>query len=225
MAMFSKRWRSLLLLALAVAVGVAFATMRTAMATAAGGAPRFTAAEIADGVLFNDGPAARYLTNLNRGPTQWTDSIRETQRGIHDGIAADPRWADAFVANMQSGDPRRVSQGMSDLGVIARRTLDRQFDPRKVDDAIWQIDKEWAEQHLVHAAVLDAEFNYDTGADTWFETDTAVAVDKVAVVVIAVVLAIVLLDFSMPEFSDRAQLAHEVMVKDIAEGLQQEAGY
>jgi hypothetical protein len=79
MARFSRRWRSLLLLAVAIAVGVAFATLRTSAATAGGGAPRLPATEIADAVLFNDGPAARYLGELNRGPTAWTDSIRETR--------------------------------------------------------------------------------------------------------------------------------------------------
>ena len=69
-----------------------------------------TATEIADGVLFNDGRAANYLTALRRGPMTWTDEARETQSRINRSIMADPRWANGFTMRMQSGDPRQVAQ-------------------------------------------------------------------------------------------------------------------
>jgi len=219
MARFIVRWRPLLLVVLAVAVGATFAVSRTGTATAAS-APRLTATEIADGVLFNDGRAATYLTALRRGPTAWTDDLRGTQSRIHRSIAADPRWADGFTTRMQSGDPRQIAQGMSDLGVVARRVLDEQYGRDKVDKAVLQIDQDWVEERLIKEAMLDAEFSFDLGGGTWLETDSVVALWEVAVVAIAVVLAVVAIDFTPKTFSERANLAHEVLVEEIAAGLQ-----
>src|SRR5688572_14873402 len=78
MARFNTRWRRMALVALAVTVGVTFAGWRAGTASAEP-APRLTAVEIADGVLFNDGPAAKYLTELDRPETQWTDEMRQIQ--------------------------------------------------------------------------------------------------------------------------------------------------
>lgn len=219
MTRFNARWRPLILAALAVAVGVTFVVSRAGTATAA--APRLTAIEIVDGVLFNDGVAAQYLTELRRGKTEWNDELRRVQRLIHDSVSADPRWASSFAQRMQSGDPRKVARAMSELGVIARQVLDKLYGPDKVDEAILDIDKKWAEEQLTKASIAHTEFSLDSGSDTWFEVDTwAVAV---AVVAAALVLVVALIDFTPKDFSERADLAHEVLLNDVAAGLAMKA--
>lgn len=214
MARFNARWRPVTLAVLAVAVGVTFVVSRAETATAA--APKLTAIEIVDGVLFNDGAAAKYLTELRRGPTKWNSELRDVRDRIHKSVSADPRWADSFVQRIQSGDPRYVARALSDLGVVTRKVLDERYGPVKVDEAILDIDKKWAEEQLTKAAVLHNEFALDSGADTWFETESV----AVVVVAVALVLVIALIDFTPKDFSDRADLAHEVLIRDVAVGLQ-----
>lgn len=213
------RWRPIMMAVLVVTVGLAFVTWRANTATAAESAPRFTATEISDAVLFNDGPAAKHLTELRRGPTAWTDDLRTLQRRINDSILADRRWADTFVSQMQSGNPRLVERGMSSLGVLARAALDGLYGADKIDEALVEIDKKWMEELMAKAAMLNNEFSFDNGADVWFETDLVVVVAVAA----ALVLVLALIDFTPKDWSDRADLAHEVMVGEVTAGL--EAGY
>lgn len=214
MAGFNTRWRPVILAALAVAVGVTFVVSRAETATAA--APRLTAVEIVDGVLFNDGVAARYLTDLRRGKTQWNAELREIQGAIHKSVTKDARWASDYAQLMQSGDPRKVTKAMSELGGHVRKVLDNMYGPVKVDEAILDIDRKWEEEQLAKASVMMTEFSLDSGADTWFETESV----AVLVVAVALVLVVALIDFTPKDFSDRADLAHEVLVADVAAGLE-----
>jgi hypothetical protein len=60
-----RRWK--LAIPLVVACGVLVAYQSQAHAAANGGsAPAFSATQLADGVMFDNGPAAAYLTSLNR---------------------------------------------------------------------------------------------------------------------------------------------------------------
>lgn len=212
MATFSARWRPAIMAVLAIAVGVTFVVSRAETADAA--ATRFTAIEIADGVLFNDGVAARHLTELRREPTKWNTELRDAQRRVHRSIAADQRWAKVFAQRMQSGDPSQVARAMSELGVIGRQVLDDLYGPVVVDEAIVDFDRKWEEEQLVKASVRHSAFSLDSGLDVWF------AVETVAVVAVALVLVIALIDFSPKDFSERADLAHEVLVNEVAIGLQ-----
>src|SRR5688572_27985968 len=56
-------------------------------------APKYGATELADAVLFNEGPAARHLGSLGRGEVPWNDTLREGQKAVHEAIERDPRWA------------------------------------------------------------------------------------------------------------------------------------
>jgi len=221
MAKLISRARPVLLVVLAVAVAVTFATWRANRAHAEGEAPRFTATEVSDGVLFNDGPAASYLVELNRGPTRWTDDLRAIQRQVNEAIDTDPAWARHFAEQMQSGDPNLVDEGFTNLGVIVRRVLDERYGPDAVDRAIVEIDREWIDEQLVRSAVLNNEFAFDSGHEVWYALDVFVAAEIAIAALAAVAIAAVYVVPVKPgnAYAARAKLAHEVLIARIAGGL------
>jgi SdpC family antimicrobial peptide len=220
MARFNTFWRPLVLLALAVVVGVGFAAWRAGSVQAAG-APRLKAGEIVDAVLFNDGPAARYLTGLRRGPTAWTEDIRKLQREIKATVEKDPAFAATFVTQMQSGNPLYTAAAMSRLGVIVRGELDEMYGYRAVDEAVAKFDQSFGDQRLAsaidEAAVENNEFSYDNGNDVWFAVDVLVV--AAAVVAVAVFLVATVGDGTPHEYSERTRLAHEVFIGHLATDL------
>jgi hypothetical protein len=221
MAKLIARARPVLLAVLAIAVAVAFATWRSNSAHAEEGAPRLAPTDISDAVLFNDGPAAGFLVDLNRGPTPWTGEMREVQREINDSIMADPAMAQGFAEQMQSGDPRQVEEAFNSLAITVRRVLDRRYGPDTVDKAMVDLDRQFIDDKLIRIAVLHNEFAFDNGHDVWFALDAVVAAEVVAVAVAAVALAavwVVTIKFD-DEFSERAKLAHEILIVKIAGGL------
>ena len=221
MAKLISRARPVLLVVLAVAVAVTFATWRANRAHAEGEAPRFTATEISDGVLFNDGPAAGYLAELNRGPTQWTADLRGVQRAVNEAIEADPAWANHFAEQMQSGDPNLVNEGFTSLGETVRRVLDDRYGPDEVDRAIVEIDRQWVDERLIRIAVLHNEFAFDSGHEVWYALDVFVAAEVAVVAIVAAALALVVVKPVEPDlvFSAKAQLAYEILIAKIAVGL------
>jgi hypothetical protein len=221
MAKLIARARPVLLVVLAVAVIVAFATWRAGQARAEGGAPRFTPTEISDGVLFNEGPAADRLIALNRGPTQWTGDLREIQRSLNESIMADPAWAQGFAEQMQSGDPRAVDAAFTSLGERLRRVLDRRYGQDTVDKTLVDIDKQWIDERLIRSAVLHNEFSFDNGHEVWYALDVVVAAEIALAALVAAVIAAVYVVPVRPDltYDARAKLAHEVLIEDITGGL------
>ncbi|MEQ4304266.1 hypothetical protein ABNF97_23265 [Plantactinospora sp. B6F1] len=222
MARFNARWRRITMAALAVTLGVTFAGWRAGAASAEP-APQLTAVEIADGVLFNDGPAAKYLTELDRPETPWTDEMRRIQELIRRYLDADPQLAKALSTWMQSGDPLKVAKGMHELGAVARKVLDELYGSEAIDKWVGEIDKAWGEErlYLQYTQVQLTQLINETMLDMYKGADTAVAVDVavVAVAVVAVVVAVVAIDATPREFSQRTRLAHEMLVKTIATSL------
>jgi hypothetical protein len=104
-----------------------------------GGAPRYGATDLADAVLFNEGPAARHLESLGRGQVPWNDVLREGQKAVHDAIDRDPRWARSFAARLQSGDPQRVQSSLEDLSKVTLGSLERVLGRDRVDEAVYRI--------------------------------------------------------------------------------------
>lgn len=223
MAKLLVRARPILLVVLATALAVAFATWRANRASAEGEAPLFTATEISDGVLFNEGPAAAYLVELNRGPQPlpWTDEMRMIQRQVNEAILAEPAWAQGFAEQMQSGDPVLVEEGFMRLSEIVRRVLDDRYGPDTVDRAILDIDQRWDDDKLIRLAMLPNEFAFDNGHETWWALDAYVAAEVAVVALIAIALAAVWIKPIKDgfDFSERARLAHEILIQKIAGGL------
>ncbi|WP_412538041.1 hypothetical protein R8Z50_19490 [Longispora sp. K20-0274] len=104
--------------AVAGMTAVAGLTLAASQAGTASAAPgtQWTATQIADGLLFHDGPVARAL---HRAPVALTTDQRDNKVRIDRAIAADPAWSATFVREMRSGDPRQVNQGLTDLAVVA----------------------------------------------------------------------------------------------------------
>ena len=105
-------------------------------AGAAEQAPRFSAVELSDAVLFNEGKAARHLASLGRGQIPWTDTLRAGQRAINESIAKDQRWATEFAESLQSGDPVKVQGALRQLSERARDVLNRLWGNDVVDKAV-----------------------------------------------------------------------------------------
>src|SRR5688572_2783272 len=114
--MIRKQWRSLLVVVLAAAVMLGLTLGRgTAFASTT---PRLSSAEIVDGLLFNEGPAAPYLSSIDRDEIRWTSELRGVQAGIRSAVTTDPTgyYTSAFPQEMQSGDPRAVQKALARLG-------------------------------------------------------------------------------------------------------------
>lgn len=236
MAHLKARWRSLAVLLVAVVVGIGFAAWRGGPAAAVE-VPRFKAGDIADAVLFNDGPAAKYLAGLRRPPFEWNEELREIQRGIRTAVEADPRFADSFASRMQSGDPRQCQSAMSDLGLMARRVLYNRYGSQQVDQLAKAVDGAFAEERLLRAAVLNHEFSLDKdlnthidfdvvlvsdfSRDTSWHTDIAVLADtSVDTVTSATLVLATIAVFNLPmEYSERSLLAGEVIINHLASDL------
>jgi hypothetical protein len=118
--------------ALAAGIGI---TGRVAAASA-DPAPAFRAVDLADAVLFDDGPAAAYLVGFERPGNTWTDPARRHRAAVNDAIEADQRWARSFASRLQSGDRMAVDSALLDLAVLARAQADRLFGKDAVDKVI-----------------------------------------------------------------------------------------
>jgi hypothetical protein len=112
-----------------VARGNAFADVQT---------PRLTSALIVDAVLFNDGPAAVYLSNVERDDIHWTPELRSIQAGIKATVAAEGTgyYKSEFAKAMQSGDPSLVQQAMGRVSGTVHTYLEQRYGADRVDDAL-----------------------------------------------------------------------------------------
>jgi hypothetical protein len=222
------RQHSLRLLTLALIAGVISLTWQSGAATAAE-APRLSAIEIADGVLYNDGAAAPFLTSLRRGPgPEWNETARRTQQLIHQSIGSDPRFAASFAERMQSGDPMRVRNALTGLGRITRQVLDRQFGRDAVTGMIEKLDSLFGDYKLFGGAglVLQYEFDLDYHNSREFVTAHADGQGEIDGTIDGAVMV-----FVVPTifdggrgFSDRSIHFAEIVTNDIAAGLRARRG-
>jgi hypothetical protein len=202
MGMERRRWRPLVVAALAVATGVALVAARGTASAAV--TPRLTSVEIADAVLFDTGPAAKYVASVQRGQVRWTAELRGIRAGVDAALTADPTgyYASEFATAMQSGDPRAVQQALGRLGKTVRGYLERRYGPSQLDDAL----------RVMGTAPSAAREPRDLDSPV-ITTDVAVAVVIVAAFLIVVVFGAV--DDATP--SDR--LAGEKLANDLAVSL------
>jgi hypothetical protein len=125
-----RRWRWAVGLVAAAAIGVAYAGQVQAAPQAA---PAFSAVELANAILFDDGPAAGYLTALDRPPVEWNDNLTKTEQAVDAAVASDPKWAESFAAQTQSGDPNQIQGALNDLAVVSRQVAYDTFGKEEVD--------------------------------------------------------------------------------------------
>jgi hypothetical protein len=149
-------WRPALLATVVAALAIAFVASRSRPMWAVA-APRFEATQIADAVLFNEGPAARRLTVPRREPMVWDNITRELRVRINTAIAADPLWSGKFAAGMQSGEPEAVAAATAQLAVLVGLVLNKWLAPNQMARWKARLAREWIAGQLVLSIVLLAE--------------------------------------------------------------------
>ncbi|HEX8631084.1 MAG TPA: hypothetical protein VF755_23245 [Catenuloplanes sp.] len=129
-----RRWRWAVTLLVATAVGLAFAGQVGAAPADKGSA--FTAVELANGLLFDDGLVAGRLAKLDRPPLERTDDMARAREAVDKAIESDPRWAKSFAGRFQSGDPRLIEAAIGDLTTLTRGVVDQMYGHEVVEKAI-----------------------------------------------------------------------------------------
>lgn len=103
--------------------------------------PAFTAAQLSDGLLFNEGPVAGYLRELDRPAPERTEDAQRAATAINKAIEADPKWAASFADRLQSGDPKRIEPALNELASLSRTVLEELFGKESVDQAVRDLDQ------------------------------------------------------------------------------------
>ncbi|MEU6074696.1 hypothetical protein [Micromonospora sp. NPDC047074] len=135
-----KVWLSLFVLVLAT-VSVGFGARGQANPGWPGGTPRFTATQLSNAILFNDGPAAYRLVYLERPPTRWTVTLRLAQNVLNAELTRRGGWSEAYISQrVQSGNPVLVRDGLVTLVGLAREVFNREFGKETVDAAVLLVD-------------------------------------------------------------------------------------
>jgi hypothetical protein len=105
-----------------VAAGTALAIAASASAAPVPPAPRMSAVTLANGVLFGQGPAARYLTSFSGGRIAGAPSARLVAAVDH-AISSRPALAARLPRELQSGNRVEVSQGLASLAQVLYATF------------------------------------------------------------------------------------------------------
>jgi hypothetical protein len=197
MRRLTKRARGLLIGGLALAAGIALSL--PSMNASAETRQSLTAAQITDGVLFNDGPAAVYLSNIPRGTIRWTPELRSVQAGIQAAVAADSTsyFTSDFARDMQSGDPQRVQSGLLRLEGVTHTYLEGRYGKDEVEAA---------------ARKLGARLN---GGAQPLEPKQDLD-EPVLVIAIVVIIFVWIPPVVAPDKPDDAALTREKFINDIA---------
>jgi hypothetical protein len=200
---FIKAWRSMAVLALAIAAGL----FLTQYGTASAATPALKATDIANAVLFNDGPAAGYLKTVDRTPVQLTPEIRTVQAGVKKAIEGDKTgfYTSQFARQMQSGDPLVVRSALSHLGRTVHTVLEQQYGAAKLDSTIKTLVK------ITNAKPRDT----DKGRDL----DSPVVTTAVAVVVLVLVLVTIVFVGPNPDPASAGTLINERLTQEITQAL------
>jgi hypothetical protein len=161
-------------------------------------APRLSSVDIADAVLFDDGPAVAYLSSVERSTIHWTAELRSVQTGVRDTLWTDPSgyYRADFATAMQSGDPRLVQQALQHLGTSLRGYLETRYGPAGVDNALRVMGDSYGNQAK-------------PGRD----------LDSPVLVIVVVLLVVVVFAAPTPELSEAQTLASEKFVNQVATAL------
>lgn len=136
---FLKRWRPRLALS-GVAAGLAVALGATMIPTASaaptGPAPRFTAVQLVNGILFGEGAAARYAPAPQRSLGVTTQMEQQVEIALDHRIESDAPLATQLQGQLQSGNVFKVQTGLTTLAHVAQSTLDSLYGPGRVQQEV-----------------------------------------------------------------------------------------
>lgn len=122
----------------AVAVVVAVLPASSASTTLA---PRMSAVELANGLLFNQGKAASYLTILGRPAVHVTPKVLAVERFVDHALRARPALASAFARDIQSGNRVKVDLALTSLSGLTKIALDREYGAATIRRDVARVDR------------------------------------------------------------------------------------
>ena len=182
-------------------------------------APRFTAVQLANGILFSDGPAAPFAS----GHTSFLTSRQRTIENLVDArIAANPATASTAAAQLQSGDRLQVRSGLLAIGTIYKQVLDEEDGAQNVTSAVNAL----AGQHGISATAVNGATADSVSPDRLLWTYSASVTDEYEVSYAAVDLALelaalvaVLLVLVVPLATPAGALAADQLVNRLSTNL------
>ncbi len=90
-------------------------------------APIFTPVQLANGLAFNQGVAASYLTAFERPQVPLTGKLPTVERSLDASLRAKPALARTFARDAQSGDGTKVRVALGILSNLTRAAFDHVF--------------------------------------------------------------------------------------------------
>ncbi|GAA2195041.1 hypothetical protein [Micromonospora lupini] len=151
-------------------------------------APKFTAVQLVNGILFQDGAVAARLAGHDNGG-ELNDAQRSLEKAIDDSVTQDGAWADGFTGRIQSGDRVRVEQALRDLGVLYRSVLDKRYGSsvvnKTLDSTVKALDDS-ATAADPYTANYQININYEVN---YAAVDLAIEIAALIVVIIAAFLS------------------------------------
>jgi len=202
--MLIRFWKPVAISVVAVGTAVA-ATTAASAAPAKAAAPRMSATALANGIVFNQGPAAKYLTSFKR-PAIPANATFTRLKGILDNeLTSHPAMAAQFAQEMQSGNRVEVTQAAAALNKLVNGALTQVYGApetaRMTGEATALLSNNADNGVNPDAATVNINegFNLNFAADTNVVA-AAAAVDVVAAaeVVIGAVLIILVAAFFSP---------------------------
>src|ERR1700761_2131876 len=105
--------------AVAAAIGVPLAIVSSQGSGPPNPAPLFTPVQLANGLAFNQGAAASYLTVFERPQVALTGKLPAVERSLDASLRATPALPRKFARDVQSGSGTKVRVA---LGILSRLT-------------------------------------------------------------------------------------------------------
>jgi hypothetical protein len=107
--------------------GIAASWSASSVPSASALAPRMTAAELANGLLFNQGKAAHYLVALGRPTIRMTNDVVALERSVDHALETQTALASRFAGDVQSGSRVKVQAGLVTLAGFTYRASTHVF--------------------------------------------------------------------------------------------------
>lgn len=176
--------------------------------------PRFTAVQLVNGIMFQDGVVATYLAK--DAGASLDDAQRALEKDVDAAVVKDAAWADSFADRIQSGDHLKVQAALRDLGALYRGVLDKQFGSKVVDRALGSAAKALEESSTAadpYTANYQININYEIN---YVAVDLAI---EIAALIVIVLLFPVAPSTDVGPTGAGAQLSIEKFVDRIATTL------
>lgn len=110
---------------LAIVTGLIYSQSATASPSAS--SARYTAGQLADAIMFGQGPAAVRLVGAHRPEAKMTPQMATVRTEVHSYLDHHAAFAASFAQRVQSGNRVQVAAGLSDLGTVAKTSMQRQM--------------------------------------------------------------------------------------------------